>query len=263
MFRSTFLSGALVLVLSNAVHAQSYVFTMTDATAAPGSSVSLSLLITNNTGNEIEGYTFGICHNPTQLSIFGVMDGPDLDLLVPDFSSSTLYPGGCTGGVIFSFSGTVTLGTTTDFEAHVVGYEFPFVSPTAVAAVCFCDTLGSPPVLNTITQSGLSESVDEQCGAVIVGSPAPEFRRGEVNGDGAFDISDAIFELAELFAMGPAASCADAGDVNDDGVIDIADPVLILDNLFGSGLPISSPGPVVCGTDPTPDVLDCVSSSCP
>ncbi len=91
-----------------------------------------------------------------------------------------------------------------------------------------------------------------------------EFRRGDVNGDQGFDISDAVFALASLFVpLSPAPECADASDVNDDGGFDVSDPVFALSALFVPMFsPPPSPGPANCGVDPTPDALDCVAS-CP
>ena len=86
--------------------------------------------------------------------------------------------------------------------------------------------------------------------------PVP-FVRGEVNGDGAVDLSDGVFVLARLFASGPAPPCTDAADANDDGAVDVSDPIRIFSYLFLGNARIPPPGPVP-GLDPTPDDLpDC------
>jgi len=96
-------------------------------------------------------------------------------------------------------------------------------------------------------------------------TPAPaqfQFRRGDVNLDGALDVADPVLLLAALFSGGTIA-CDSAADANDDGAIDIADPVRLLEHLFagGSALPAPFPG---CGSDPTPDGLDCAGGGgCP
>ncbi|MCA8962807.1 MAG: hypothetical protein KDC38_19925 [Planctomycetes bacterium] len=92
-----------------------------------------------------------------------------------------------------------------------------------------------------------------------------EFRRGDVNVDGVFDISDPVFALASLFIPGsPEPGCGDASDANDDGIFDISDAVYALASLFIIGAPPPpSPGGA-CGTDPTPDSLDCLDyPTCP
>ena len=84
------------------------------------------------------------------------------------------------------------------------------------------------------------------------------FRRGDTNVDGTTDLSDAVATLDVLFAPEQASQipCYDSADSNDDGQIDISDAVKILLHLF-SGSTIPDPGPDTCGSDPTPDELDC------
>ncbi len=79
------------------------------------------------------------------------------------------------------------------------------------------------------------------------------FHRGDSNGDGAVDISDAIDVLDFLFTGGAASDCSDAADASDDGRIDLSDPIATLGFLFlGTGnLP---PG---CVLDLTEDDLTC------
>ena len=92
--------------------------------------------------------------------------------------------------------------------------------------------------------------------------PAPQFRRGDGNGDGGVDIGDPIFNLAHLFSGGPGP-CRDSQDTNDDGLVDIADPIYGLAFLFSSAPSPPAPFPA-CGSDPTPDGLDCFySPACP
>ena len=82
------------------------------------------------------------------------------------------------------------------------------------------------------------------------------FVRGDVNGDGAFNIADAVAGLGHLFGGAPL-DCADALDANDDGLKNIADPIMILGALFSAGPAPVAPFPS-CGPDPTPDGLDCL-----
>jgi len=84
---------------------------------------------------------------------------------------------------------------------------------------------------------------------------ASVFLRGDANGDGARDISDAVSILQYLFG-GSELDCPDAADTNDDGVLNIADPIFLLGYLFAGGpdLPEPSEEP---GSDPTLDGLTC------
>ncbi len=94
-------------------------------------------------------------------------------------------------------------------------------------------------------------------------NPTVEFRRGDANTDGALNMADAIFILQHLFANGPTPTCLDAADANDAGAIDLADGIYILQNLFADGRAIPPPNGV-CGMDPTPDQVECMSyEHCP
>lgn len=95
--------------------------------------------------------------------------------------------------------------------------------------------------------------------------PGDNFKRGDANDDGGFDISDAIFTLASLFTPGaPQPNCADAGDANDDENFDISDAIFTLAALFTPGAPLPSAPGAVCGVDPAGDSLDCaVYNNCP
>ena len=84
----------------------------------------------------------------------------------------------------------------------------------------------------------------------------PRFRRGDVDGSGATNISDAVFTLSYLFLGGVALGCPDAADVDDNGEINISDPVALLSFLFLGAEPLALPGPDDCGLDPTEDRLE-------
>lgn len=86
--------------------------------------------------------------------------------------------------------------------------------------------------------------------------PAAEFVRGDANGSGDLDMSDALNLLNWQFQADEAPACEDAADLNDSGDVDVTDPVLLLDFLFKGGRAPSLPFPA-CGVDPTPDDLSC------
>jgi len=113
-------------------------------------------------------------------------------------------------------------------------------------------------------QNALVESYVTAMGGGGGGPVGPEFRRGDSNGDGSFNIADAVFLLAALFSGGPSSDCADSSDANDDGGVNIADAIFKLANLFSGGPDLPDPGSVDCGVDPTDtDPLDCASYNCP
>lgn len=80
----------------------------------------------------------------------------------------------------------------------------------------------------------------------------PEFRRGDADGDGDIDLTDPISTLGALFLGAGGPPCSDAADVNDDGVLDLTDAVASLSYLFLGSFDIPAPGPLDCGSDPTP-----------
>ncbi|MAJ28471.1 hypothetical protein CBD41_03535 [bacterium TMED181] len=77
----------------------------------------------------------------------------------------------------------------------------------------------------------------------------PVFTRGDANGDGSVDVSDAVTVLQYLFE-GFVIECVDSADYGDNGSVNIADPVGIVGFLFGGESPPSAPYPS-CGIDPT------------
>jgi PKD repeat protein len=82
----------------------------------------------------------------------------------------------------------------------------------------------------------------------------PVFLRGDANGDGRVDISDAIAILNSLFLGTFHIDCQDAADVDDNGRLELTDTIRILNFLFLSGPPPEPPHPLP-GVDPTPDSL--------
>ncbi len=82
------------------------------------------------------------------------------------------------------------------------------------------------------------------------------FIRGEANGDGRLDLTDAVAILFYLFGDTGGTGCPRAGDVDDSGDLDITDPLALLGYLFTEGAAPRAPFPE-CGTDPTDDPLSC------
>jgi hypothetical protein len=90
------------------------------------------------------------------------------------------------------------------------------------------------------------------------GLECPRFIRGDANQDGRVDIADPIRTLQYLFEAGTSIGCDDAADADDGGSINITDPIYTLLFLFSSGRPPPAPGPAECGSDDTPDGLECL-----
>jgi len=87
-----------------------------------------------------------------------------------------------------------------------------------------------------------------------------DFRRGDANADGYFDIGDPIKVLSYLFSGG-SMSCVSAADANADSLVDVSDVIQVLDTLFSQGPPLPHPYPG-CGNAASP--LGCESfAACP
>jgi hypothetical protein len=90
------------------------------------------------------------------------------------------------------------------------------------------------------------------------------FKRGDTNGDGDHQISDAVCLLAYLFGRPTdpceetVARCLDAADANDDAQVNIADAIMILVHLFLEAPPLPYPFEE-CGYDRTFDRVSCIS----
>jgi hypothetical protein len=94
---------------------------------------------------------------------------------------------------------------------------------------------------------------------LTVGGWRNHFKRGDANGSGVVDISDAIAVADWVNPPGPVPPCLDGADANDDGRVTLEDASYILDDLF-SGEPAPKPPFPDCGFDPSADLLDCTLS---
>jgi parallel beta-helix repeat protein len=64
---------------------------------------------------------------------------------------------------------------------------------------------------------------------------------GDANGDGAVDISDAVYLIAYIFSGGPAPQPLCSGDATGDGFVDISDAVYLIAYIFSGGpAPVSN-----------------------
>jgi len=111
---------------------------------------------------------------------------------------------------------------------------------------------------------GQNELGQNELGQHELGQHEPQgqvaFRRGDIDGSGALQITDALRVLDALFVGGAELLCADAADVDDDGSLQLADPVYLLNFLYlGGPFPAAPHG--VCGRDSTVDRLGCLGGA--
>jgi hypothetical protein len=193
---------------------------------------------------------------------------PDLWLIFDEVTAagSTSCLSGCAPGANFFANGGGIQCTRINTTA-----AFSQVNPTNIT-VCIrynCKYAGVVSLWHfDKTQWSKLSSTTDPCAKVICGrvkslsdfilAVPPEevpFRRGDANGDGPVDLSDAVAILGCQFLGSACPGCADAADANDDGRLDIGDAIWLLNWSFLGASPPPSPGPFECGTDRTPDSL--------
>lgn len=89
-------------------------------------------------------------------------------------------------------------------------------------------------------------------------TPRKIFVRGDSNGDGNTNLTDAVFVLLHLFRGGDQPPCRKSADSDDDGRLQLTDAVYLLNYLFRGGPAPPTPWGE-CGADLTLDALTCES----
>lgn len=131
--------------------------------------------------------------------------------------------------------------------------------PGSTTEIKLINDAARSPILNIFTVEGLSvlPVIKSAKVEILDFFPLPTFfLRGDADGSGSVDITDAIRILNYLFLGGVAPACMDAADVQDAGRVDISAPISLLNFLFLGGPAPAVPFPVR-GIDPTPDAFEC------
>ncbi|MCZ6792912.1 MAG: hypothetical protein O7J95_04785, partial [Planctomycetota bacterium] len=146
---------------------------------------------------------------------------------------------------VLVFDPPITVGETSGVAGLQLREEF---RGTPAAAALVDEEFN---VLRTLEVLRYSEEPFEQ--------PTARFVRGNANGDGAVDLSDAVAILGHLFLGGPTPGCLESADANDSGGVDLSDAVYLLSHLFLGGPAPPSPFPE-CHSDATGAPLGCAQS---
>jgi hypothetical protein len=258
---------ATLCFAATTVHAQddpNYVLSVGNGVTSPGGSVSLPVLL-DSTGSDIQGWSFGICLDETQISVDSAALGVTTQTVKlgdpPDFEQINIEPGGWTMGVVICLFACASLPPGNGYELAVADYTALAPEGTNIQ-LCPCSDVGVPVINAVVVIDGISIHPVKVCGNVQV-QPLVPFVRSDVNGDGFHDLSDGIFLLNFLFQGGPIFDCPEANDVNGDGGIDTGDPIYIILYYFAGGVAPPAPFPS-CGLLPDQTLADCqVFPACP
>ncbi len=244
-----------------------------EATGAPGEVVTVPIQLSNL--EPVEAFSFGLAHDGAIAALEEIAIGAALegvrDGAGPEFFHRDTTPAGGSGGVV-----SCILTLHPPFEEILPGEKqelarFDYriqngAGDGSETAAGFVDGLGTPAIPIVVTVGGGTRLPLLTAGRISVsgeGSAVAPFHRGDGNGNGAIELTDAIFILEWLFAGTGTLECEDIADVNDDGSLLITDPIYLLDWLFLSGLAIPPPGSG-CGDDPSADTLSCATApACP
>ena len=101
--RQRLLHAGLLLFLAAPAWAQSMTLRVPTVQAQPGTSVQVPVYLDHN-GPTVDGWSYGVCSDPTQVTLSSVVDGADTIAPCggngPFFNSIVLYPDGFTVGYV-------------------------------------------------------------------------------------------------------------------------------------------------------------------
>lgn len=177
--------------------------------AAAGGEAEVNIVLDNRDGSAVDGWSYGVCHDPSALLLLGVQSGATAAVLrggaEPSFHSIHDNPVGGSGwtvGAVVDFFGAYSLLPGPAHELSTARYGV-LGSEGEVTTVHFCETLGQPPV----------------CVQVVAGSETvvPFYFDGQVE----VDSIPPIFEF-----RAPALTVAynpDEGDASFEALVEVAE----------------------------------------
>ncbi len=136
----------------------------TDLMGPSGTSLQMPILLDIATGMaDLEGWSYGVCHDFTQLVPTQAINGSTTDTvqngtpagfvqIAVDVGSPTEV-GGVSVGVVICLIGCATLPAGLGYELMLIDYDL--IAPNGTDAnLSFCDTAGAPPVATVVVVSG-------------------------------------------------------------------------------------------------------------
>ncbi|MBI4586831.1 MAG: hypothetical protein HY717_22690 [Planctomycetes bacterium] len=204
----------------------------------------------------IQGWSFGVQSDPA----FLVPEKVDLTDTAtaqlnggagPTFLSLNLYKEGITMGVVIDETNPADTLPPPPDQAHALAHLLyspgEGAQPGGAYPVRYSETLGGPPVAVIFVVKGFEAHPATLPGLVFLPpAGAPLFIRGDSNGDGEVDMSDALVTLGYLFLGKSAIQCLEAANANGGSEVNIADPIYTLQWKFLGAPPPPAPFPS-CG----------------
>lgn len=169
--------GAILTVLLCATTAfaggnPNYILSLSDAGGSTGDSISTTATLNSAAGGNVQGWSFGICHDSSILQVDGVSLGATAATVknggAPDFAELATYTGGATCGVVICFIGCSPMLPNPAASLLVVDYTITGVTDTTLNV---CSSLGTPPVSSVVVVGGSSIVPETVAGLVDVIDP--------------------------------------------------------------------------------------------
>ncbi len=247
-------------------------FLLASATAVPGSSVTLPFTIWAD--EPVEGFQFSIDFDEEVLQVLSAefawqkFDGSEYFFSKMEINNQNDNPGSAgidegfiTGAALFDRYSVFTMPANQDHLALNIRFQVHSEASTNITKIRFLDRDNVRNVLTTHAFSvtpDIANSFTLLNGRIGVIPDIATFFRGDSNGDGEVDLSDALRTLEYLFLSGRPPACFDAADFNDDGRIDLSDPIATLEFLFLDRRKVPPLPFPAASSDPTEDSMGCL-----
>lgn len=164
-----------------------YTFYLPDATAAPGSSVDLTVGF-DNAGEPIGGYSYGVCHDTAELQLDSATEvGTTTETVngggAPGFLAINVFPAAVPGesdaagwnmGVVIDLFGGAFIDPGTGYTLGTGSYTVVGAAGGSTTVAC-CSTVGLPPVDTVVVVAGASIIPTTTAGTVDFPAGPPPF----------------------------------------------------------------------------------------
>ncbi|HVR72768.1 MAG TPA: dockerin type I repeat-containing protein [Planctomycetota bacterium] len=263
------------VLLSSGLQAANRLFIEPQTVSVGQVGVSVPVRLDNE--QVLYGFSLSIATDAAQLKLSG-LDHQGAAIPTPEWSFGEILDGGArlSWGVVLDITEELDLGKVVPVGTgvHIANLKVEVTAQAAgVTTIEFQDRPGNPAAKNLlvtdqgeIVQPPEFQPLTSSAGAITISAGGLVlFRRGDVDGSGTLDLTDALRVLGYLFLGSGEPECLETADADDSGRIELTDALRILNYLFLGGLVLPPPGPppLECGPDPegSPDVT-CQTYTC-